>query len=98
MQARFEYRQGRRPYTLLEHPRFRAAYDFFLLRCESGEIDVSIAQWWQQFVEADANSRAAMVLPETSKSKSKRRRRRKRNGGQAADNSATGGTDQHDAH
>ena len=98
MQARFEYRQGRRPYTLLEHPRFRAAYDFFLLRCESGEIDVSIAQWWQQFVEADANSRATMVLPETTKSKSKRRRRRKRNGGQAADNSATGGTDQHDAH
>lgn len=83
MQARFEYRQGRRPYSLIEHPRFRAAYDFFLLRCESGEVEPSIAQWWQQFVEADSQARASMLVPE-SKPKNKRRRRRKKNTGQSS--------------
>ena len=38
MQPRFLQRFGKRPYRLLEHPRFRAGYDFLLLRCESGEI------------------------------------------------------------
>ena len=39
MQPRFERRTGKSPYKLLEHPRFRAGYDFLLLRCESGELD-----------------------------------------------------------
>ncbi len=76
MQARFEYRQGRRPYALLQHPRFRAAYDFFLLRCESGEIESEIAQWWIKFIEADADTRSAMMLPETKNNKRKRRRKK----------------------
>jgi poly(A) polymerase len=37
MQPRFERRTGKSPYKLLEHLRFRAGYDFLLLRCESGE-------------------------------------------------------------
>lgn len=76
MQARFEYRQGRRPYALLQHPRFRAAYDFFLLRCESGEIESEIAQWWIKFIEADADTRSAMMLPETKNNKRKSRRKK----------------------
>ena len=39
LQPRFESRAGKRPYGLLEHPRFRAGYDFLLLRAESGEIE-----------------------------------------------------------
>ena len=38
LQPRFEQRAGARPYRLLEHPRFRAAYDFLELRGISGEV------------------------------------------------------------
>ena len=41
LQPRFEQRAGQRPFRLLEHPRFRAAYDFLVLRCESGELQAS---------------------------------------------------------
>jgi hypothetical protein len=39
LQPRLERRQGRRPMTLIAHPRFRAAYDFLLLRAEAGEVE-----------------------------------------------------------
>src|SRR5262249_32867232 len=38
MQPRFEQRSGRRPFATLAHERFRAAYDFLLLRAASGEV------------------------------------------------------------
>jgi len=75
MQARFELRSGRRPFSLIAHPRFRAAYDFFLLRCESGEVDQSIASWWKSFVEGDAQTRAGLCLPEQKKSRRRRKRK-----------------------
>ncbi|HKO88258.1 MAG TPA: polynucleotide adenylyltransferase PcnB, partial [Burkholderiales bacterium] len=37
LQPRLEQRSGRRPFSLLEHPRLRAGYDFMMLRAESGE-------------------------------------------------------------
>ncbi len=49
LQTRFKFQQGMRPFRLLSHPRFRAAYDFLLLRTECGEIDSSIADWWTKF-------------------------------------------------
>lgn len=76
LQPRFESRAGKRPYGLLEHPRFRAAYDFLLLRAESGEIDSELGTWWTTFQQVDGEERAAMLLPE--KSDKKRRRRRKK--------------------
>ena len=48
LQPRFLNRSGRRPYHLLEHQRFRAGYDFLLLRCESGELDAEIGDWWDE--------------------------------------------------
>jgi poly(A) polymerase len=76
MQPRFLGRAGRRPFRLLEHPRFRAAYDFMLLRCESGETDVEIGHWWETFQHAKVSEREKMLLKgEVSK---KRRRRRAR--------------------
>ena len=39
LQPRFEQRSGQRPFRLLEHPRFRAGWDFLELRCESGELE-----------------------------------------------------------
>ena len=57
MQPRFERRAGRAPYKLLEHPRFRAGYDFLLLRCESGELDMEIGDWWTDFYAAEGGDR-----------------------------------------
>lgn len=61
MQTRFERRSGRRALRLLEHPRFRAAYDFLLLRAEAGEVDRELADWWTDLQEASDADRIAMV-------------------------------------
>jgi poly(A) polymerase len=61
MQPRFERRSGKLPYKLLEHLRFRAGYDFLLLRCASGEIDAEIGEWWTAFYEGDPNEREALL-------------------------------------
>ncbi len=62
MQPRFERRTGKTPYKLLEHPRLRAAYDFLLLRCASGEIDAEIGEWWTNFMAADGNERELLLI------------------------------------
>ena len=46
MQLRFENRRGARAHRLLNHKRFRAAYDFLLLRARCGEADAELAEWW----------------------------------------------------
>ncbi|HVT35389.1 MAG TPA: polynucleotide adenylyltransferase PcnB [Nevskiaceae bacterium] len=48
LQPRFEQRQGGRARRLLAHPRFRAAYDFLLLRARCGEVPQELADWWTQ--------------------------------------------------
>jgi poly(A) polymerase len=82
MQPRFERRVGRYPYRLLESPRFRAGYDFLLLRCATGEKDAALGQWWTDFIAADPTEQEALMASaknETGNSASplKRRRRRK---------------------
>lgn len=71
MQPRFLGRAGRRPFRLLEHPRFRAAYDFMLLRCKSGEIDVELGNWWKLFQRAKVSERENMLseVPKRTKKK-----------------------------
>jgi poly(A) polymerase len=49
MQPRFEKRTGQTPFGLVEQPRFRAGFDFMRLRADAGEIDVVLADWWQEF-------------------------------------------------
>jgi poly(A) polymerase len=78
MQPRFEVRSGSRPYRLVESPRFRMAYDFLALRAASGEVQAELEAWWRAFQAADAESRKAMLLPETGPRKRRRRRRRKK--------------------
>lgn len=75
MQHRFEGRRGKRPYRLITHPRFRAAYDFLLLRAQVGEADMELADWWTQFQEVKADERGKMTQGEGD---GKRRRRRRR--------------------
>jgi poly(A) polymerase len=86
LQPRFEARAGKRPYGLLEQPRFRAGYDFLLLRAESGEVDTELGEWWTDFQQANPDERAEMLLPEQAGEK-KRRRRRKKPASASADRS-----------
>src|SRR5574340_1645758 len=77
LQPRFEQRGGQRPYRLLEHPRFRAAYDFLLLRAESGEVDAELGEWWTRFQDASDDERAAMLIADSGPKPRRRRKRRK---------------------
>ena len=69
----------------LEHPRFRAAYDFLLLRAESGEIDPELAAWWTRLQEMEPAARLAEVesQPRTSEAAPRSRGRRRRGRGTA---------------
>jgi poly(A) polymerase len=82
MQPRFDRRTGKTPYKLLEHPRLRAGYDFLLLRCESGEIDTEIGDWWTDFIAADGAGREELLArkpkAEGEHAAPKKRRRRKK--------------------
>ena len=49
LQLRLRKVQGKYPLRLLEHPRFRAAYDFLLLRAKAGENVHELADWWTAF-------------------------------------------------
>lgn len=82
MQPRFERRVGRYPYRLIESPRFRAGYDFMLLRCATGELNSAIGQWWTDFIAADPSGQdelmaSAKTESGNNSSPTKRRRRRK---------------------
>ncbi|UOO91859.1 MULTISPECIES: polynucleotide adenylyltransferase PcnB [Vitreoscilla] len=61
LQSQFDNQKGQRPYRLIAQPRFRAAYDFLLLRYEVGEADTEAALWWQRFQEVSTHEREAMV-------------------------------------
>lgn len=63
MQPKFTRTVGTRPYRLLEQPKFRAAYDFFQLRAETGGADPQLVEWWAQFQEADEELRKQMTAP-----------------------------------
>ncbi len=78
MQRRFEFRGGQRPHRLLEHKRFRAAYDFLLLRAESGEASMELAEWWTKFQEVTPEERNQMTSGQKSSGGRRRRRPRKR--------------------
>jgi poly(A) polymerase len=61
LQPRFKNLNPKRIYRLLGHPRFRAAYDFLLLRNRQGEINNDLAQWWIKFVEADDKTKSILI-------------------------------------
>ncbi len=94
LQPRFEQRAGSRPYRLLEHERFRAAYDFLALRGESGEVPGALVDWWTRFQDAGEHERQAMLKPDEAPKKSRRSRgrgRKRREGdGDAAPHSGAG--------
>ncbi|MGR5064895.1 polynucleotide adenylyltransferase PcnB [Photobacterium sp. DNB22_13_2] len=78
-QTRFSRRNGKRAFKMMEHPKFRAAFDFLEMRgnFENEEI-AELAQWWDQFQHGDRNLRHQMVqeINEGGTGAPRRRRRR----------------------
>jgi len=85
MQPRFEQRSAGRAFRLLDAPRFRMAYDFLALRAASGEVPAELEAWWRTFQSAAADTRQAMLLPDTGPKKRRRRRRKRGAGAPAAE-------------
>ena len=84
MQVRFVVHQGRGVASLHGHPRFRAAYDFLLLRAQVGEPQaVEDAAWWQAFVESGADDTPGVGGGDKGRSK-RRRSSRRRKGAESA--------------
>ncbi len=77
LQSQLIRRQAGRAEHLLEHPRFRAAYDFLLLREQAGEDLHGLGHWWTTYQEADITQREQMLreLQNTAPSGGKPRRR-----------------------
>ena len=86
LQPRLEHPRGRRALRVLEHPRFRAAYDLLLLRAEFGLAPKDIATWWTRIQEVSPDEKAIMADSLTGQAqrsegprrggRSRRRRRR----------------------
>jgi poly(A) polymerase len=92
LQSRLIQTRGRRPLKLLEHPRFRAGYDFLVLRAEAGEDVQDLAQWWTRFQEADEAERESLLRAEGRGTRRRTRPRRGRGRGRrdAESETATG--------
>lgn len=62
IQERLDKRAGQRAYRLTQQPRFKAAYDFLLLRVQAGEQEQDkLATWWTDYLSQDINGQKSMV-------------------------------------
>lgn len=79
LQPRFESKRGKRAMKLLEHRRFRAAYDFMLLLAEVGLGNAETAKFWTDVQTQSGPERAeSFQVGQLSASKKRRPRRRRR--------------------
>lgn len=76
LQKKFEKRTPKRVARLFEHRRFRTAYDFLLLRNNSGEKIDELAAWWTAYEQGSEQQRAELVA-KLGVTKPKKRRKRK---------------------
>ena len=63
-QAKFDFRVGAKPSKLLAHPRFRAAYDFLVLRAQVGAIPMELVEWWATYQSVNETERRKMTQPQ----------------------------------
>ena len=61
LQLKLETRLGHQPYKILNHPRFRAAYDFLLLREQAAEDAQGIGNWWTKFQQINRPKKIEML-------------------------------------
>lgn len=77
LQFRFSKRHGGRAMHMLQHPRFRAAYDLLALRALANDESMELAQWWTTFQDADEALKIQMIDELTPPPSKKPKRRRK---------------------
>jgi len=77
LQYRFSKRLGTRASNLLQHPRFRAAYDFMALRAIAGDESMELADWWTTFQEVEEEEQHKMIAQIAPTMPAKPRQRRK---------------------
>lgn len=78
LQPRFAFMRGRRAKILLEHRRFRAAYDFMMLLSRVGLVDAEVAKFWTRVQGQSAAERDASFQMQAQPGKKRRPRRRRR--------------------
>ena len=77
MQLTLVKRGGNRASRSMENPRFRAAYDFILLREQTGESLDGLGDWWTGYQDASEDERQNMVQKLNAGKPRKRRPRRR---------------------
>ena len=80
MQERLPRRSGKRADLLLDNPRFRAGYDFLLLRETAGEETDGLGEWWTDYQDANDSERREMIRDLGGKDESGAPRKRRRSG------------------
>ncbi len=78
LQWRLPKRMGSKAYRLLEHPRFRAGYDFLLLREAAGKDLQSLGYWWTQFQEANETEQQDLIKALNPQENKRRKRKKQR--------------------
>ena len=78
MQFFFDQRKSRQVYRLLENRKFRAGYDFLLLRASVGQASPEVAEWWTRIQDVDENERKKMIMSLAGGGKKRRRRKKKK--------------------
>jgi poly(A) polymerase len=79
MQWRFSETQGGRAARLLQHKRFRAAYDFLVLRASCGEVDQATVDWWTDVQSMPPEEQSKLL--NANRRPGRRRRGGRRRGG-----------------
>jgi poly(A) polymerase len=82
LQLRLPNRRGRRAELLLSHKRFRAAYDFLLLREAAGEELGDLGQWWTEYQLGDPATQSTLLAqlggpPQSGKTRRRRQKSRR---------------------
>jgi poly(A) polymerase len=80
LQDKLARREGKRAFKTFEHLKFRAGYDFLLLRAEIENTPelIELAKWWTDFQTVSNDARMQMIKGIKSSPGSKRRAPRKR--------------------
>ena len=61
LQLKLHSRIGKQPYKTLKHPRFRAAYDFLLLREKAASNKKYLGDWWTDFQKNDDSIKKSLI-------------------------------------
>ncbi len=61
LQLKLHSRIGKQPYKTLKHPRFRAAYDFMLIREKASNEIKGLGKWWTDFQRNDDNLKKSLI-------------------------------------